>query len=99
MEVREKEKQQNRMRLDKFRKFRKWLMNKEYKTIQVELPRGFMNCGITVNNNFIADTNNNSNWDTLRFPLPKPKHKWHINYYTSESNKINKKIVVLIDRP
>ena len=56
------------------------------RTIEVKLPKGFMNVGITVNNNFIADTNNSANWDTLKFPLP--RGRWSIK-------KIEGKKVVL----
>ena len=72
---------------------------KEYKTIDVEIPIGFMNCGISTCNNFIADTNNSANWDTLNFPLPKPKYKWNISHYKNKGDKFQKKIVVLIDCP
>ncbi len=72
---------------------------KEYKTIDVEIPIGFMNCGISTCNNFIADTNNSTNWDTLIFPLPKPKYKWNISHYKNKGDKFQKKIVVLIDCP
>ena len=49
---------------------------KAYKTIDVEIPIGFMNCGISTCNHFIADTNDSTNWDTIKFPLP--KGKWSI---------------------
>lgn len=58
-----------------------------------------MNCGISTCNNFIADTNNSANWDTLKFPLPKAKHKWNIKCYKGDTNKPEKKTVVLIDCP
>lgn len=41
--------------------------------IEIKLPKGFMNIGITTDNFFIADTNYSKNWDTLKFPLPKGK--------------------------
>lgn len=72
---------------------------KKYKTIDVEIPIGFMNCGISTCNNFIADTNDGANWDTLKFPLPKPKYKWNIKCYKGNINKPEKKTVVLIDCP
>ena len=72
---------------------------REYKTIDVEIPIGFMNCGISTCNNFIADTNNSANWDTLKFPLPKPKYKWNISHYKNKGDNFQKKIVVLIDCP
>lgn len=76
----------------------RWFSRKSNRTIEVEVPNGFMNCSISTCNNFIADTNNSSsNWDTLKFPLPKPKYKWNIKYYKNVGEKFNKKIVVLID--
>ena len=61
------------------------------RTLEIELPKGFMNCGITAKNNFVADTNDSDNWDTLKFPLP--RGKWKIKCY-----KNNNKVVVLIDK-
>jgi len=49
------------------------------KFIEIKIPKGFMNCDVTINNNFIADTNDSENWDTLKFPLP--KGKWSIHSY------------------
>ena len=72
---------------------------KEYKTIDIEIPIGFMNCGISTCNKFFADTNDGANWDTLRFPLPKAKYKWNIKCYKGDVNKPKKKTVVLIDCP
>ena len=78
----------------------RWLSpKKNYKTIDVEIPIGFMNCGVSTCNNFIADTNNSSNWDTLKFPLPKPKYRWNIKCYKGDCDKPEKKTVVLIDKP
>ena len=52
------------------------------KTIDVEIPRGFYNCGVSVDNFFIADTNNTADWKTLKFPLPDPPGEyWSINNY------------------
>lgn len=56
------------------------------KTIQIELPNGFMNVAISNNNYLYADTNNSANWDTLKFPLP--NGEWGIQ-------SINSKIVTL----
>jgi len=39
--------------------------------IVIEMPKGFMNTGISTCNHFIADTNDSTNWDTIKFPLPK----------------------------
>lgn len=67
-------------------------------TIEVEIPIGFMNCGISDSNNFIADTNNSVNYDTLKFPLPKPKYRWNISHYENSGDNLQKKIVVLVDK-
>lgn len=45
-------------------------------TLRIEIPKGFMNAGISTCNHFIADTNDSSNWDTIKLPLP--KGKWSI---------------------
>lgn len=75
------------------------LKNKNtYKTIEVEIPIRFMNCGISVCNHFIADTNDGGNWDTLKFPLPEPQYRWNIKSYKVDINNSNKLIVVLIDK-
>jgi len=80
----------------KFR-FERFLNNIRKKNeIEVQIPKNFMNCGISINNNFIADTNDSQNWDTLSFPLPKPKYKWNI-YSQGFKLHSNKKIVVLTD--
>ena len=60
--------------------------------IKVELPKGFMNVGMSLSNDLIANTNDSSNWDNLRFPLPKPTYKWQIHSYEDDN-----KIVYLID--
>ena len=75
------------------------LFPKNYKTIEVVVPLGFMNCAVSTRNNFIADTNCSSEWDTLRFPLPKPRYKWRIKCYKGDMDKPEKKTVVLIDKP
>jgi hypothetical protein len=64
-------------------------MNKE---IKIELPKGFMNVGISTDNILIADTNDSANWDTISFPLPEPKGTWNILRYEQDF-----KIVVLED--
>lgn len=69
-----------------------------YKTIEVEIPIGFMNCGISVCNHFIAYTNDGGNWDTLKFPLPEPQYRWNIKSYKEDINNPKKLIVVLIDK-
>ena len=76
----------------------RWLSRKSERTIEVEIPKGFMNCNISTCNHFIADTNNSANWDTLKFPLPKPKYKWNVKCYTGDIDKPEKQRVVLIDK-
>jgi hypothetical protein len=61
--------------------------------IKVELPKGFMNVGVSLSNDLIANTNNSKDYDTLRFPLPKPSYKWEIHSYEGDN-----KIVNLIDK-
>lgn len=75
------------------------LFPKNYKTIEIVVPLGFMNYAVSTRNNFIADTNCSSEWDTLRFPLPKPRYKWRIKCYKGDMDKPEKKTVVLIDKP
>ena len=45
-------------------------------TMVIEIPKEFMNTGISTCNHFIANTNDSTNWDTIKFPLP--KGKWSI---------------------
>ena len=69
------------------------------KIIDVFYPNGWSNCGVTISNHFIADTNDSANWDTLKFPLPKPKYKWQIKCYGGTlGEKHNKQFVTLIDK-
>ena len=42
-----------------------------YREIEVTLPSGYMNVGVSANNRLIADTNDSQNWDTLSLPLPR----------------------------
>ena len=44
--------------------------------IVVELPRGFMNCCVSVDGDFVADNNNSADFDRIKFPLP--EGKWGI---------------------
>lgn len=60
-------------------------------TIDILLPKNFMNVGVTVTNHLTADTNDSALWDEIMFPLP--KGKWKIHSY-SENNKL----VTLIDK-
>lgn len=54
--------------------------------IEIKIPKGYMNCGISKDNYFIADTNNSKNWDTIRLPLPVPQftNVWSINHYSDD---------------
>lgn len=70
---------------------------KRERFIYVQIPRNFMNCAITIDNYFIANTNNSSNWDTLKFPLPKPKNKWEIKGYWGDIKKSEINYVKLVD--
>ena len=64
--------------------------------IDIELPKNFMNVGITNNNELVADTNDSANWDSLKFPLP--KGKWRIHSYKAKVDTENKKTILkLID--
>lgn len=74
-------------RIKKIKKIRNQLIRR---TIEIELPKGFMNVGVSTDNYLIADTNDSSNWDTLKFPLP--EGKWVI-----KSNPTGK-IVTLITK-
>ena len=68
---------------------------KPSKVIKVEIPKGFFNCGVSICNHFIADTNNSADWRTLKFPLPKPLgKKWKILRYDIVNDE--KTIVELI---
>ena len=72
---------------------------KDYKTIDIFYPNGWSNCDVTIDNFFIADTNDSVNWDTLKFPLPKPTYKWQIRSYGGTlGEKHNKLFVILIDK-
>jgi len=42
----------------------------------IEIPKEFMNIGISTDNYLFADTNDSANWDTIRFPLP--EGEWSI---------------------
>ncbi len=76
----------------------RWLSQNSERTIEVEIPKGYMNCGVSTCNNFIADTNDSEFWDTLTFPLPKPKYKWNIKCYRVDDDDPEKRTVVLIDK-
>ena len=57
----------------------------------VEIPKGFMNLGVTSTNYLIGNTNDSANWDTFRFPLP--PGDWSIKSYSE-----NKKHVTLFHK-
>jgi len=64
--------------------------------LNIELPKNFMNVGITNNNELVADTNNSAEWDTLKFPLP--RGKWRIHSYKAKlDTQTTKTILKLID--
>ena len=57
------------------------------KELIIEMPKGYMNTEVSICNHFIADTNDSSNWDIIKFPLP--KGKWSIK-------SVEGKVVTLI---
>ncbi len=62
-------------------------MTPKEKELIIEMPKGYMNTEVSICNHFIADTNDSSNWDTIKFPLP--KGKWSIK-------SVEGKVVTLI---
>lgn len=72
-------------------------LKRSQRTIKVEIPRGFFNCGVTTTNLFVSDTNDSNNWDTLSFPLPKPRYRWKIQSYQGNMSDPEKKNVILVD--
>lgn len=58
--------------------------------LTIKLPKGFMNCGVTTDNHFIADTNDSQNWDTLKFPLP--KGEWSIKTNNGDGSVVLSKL-------
>lgn len=56
--------------------------------IEITIPKGFMNCCVTTDNKFVADTNNSADWKTMQIPLPKPKHRWQVNNYSDNFTKV-----------
>ena len=60
---------------------------------KIDIPKGFMNIGVTISNYLIGDTNDSANWDTFEYPLPKPMNKWNIHSYENDG-----RTVVLIDK-
>ena len=64
---------------------------KEEKTngneIEVIIPDGFYNVAVSVDNYLVADTNNSTKWDTMKFPLP--NGVWNIK-------NVSGKVVTLI---
>jgi hypothetical protein len=85
-----------KVRLVRFISFLK--NKKKFKTISVVIPKGWMNCGVSIDNHFISDTNNSVDYDFLKFPLPSANHKWNIKCYLNVNNNSNKQTVVLIDK-
>jgi len=58
----------------------------EFRRLEIEIPIGFCNCRVTHLGHFRADTNDPTNWDEIKFPLPDGKWKIH---------KINGKFIEL----
>jgi lysophospholipid acyltransferase (LPLAT)-like uncharacterized protein len=44
--------------------------------LKITIPINFMNTAVTTDNYFVADTNDSTNWQKLKFPLP--SGKWGI---------------------
>jgi len=63
------------------------------KKLEIKIPKNFMNCAISKSNVFIADTNDCSNSDKLKIPLPTPKIKWQLFKHDIKEN-----IVYLVDK-
>jgi hypothetical protein len=51
--------------------------------IRIELPDNYMNAAVTVNNTFVADTNDSSNWQVIKLPLP--EGKWNLYSISGKS--------------
>lgn len=62
------------------------------KILIIEMPKGYRNIAVTLSNHLVADTNDSTNWDTLKFPLP--KGKWSI--YSTITKK-DKATIILQD--
>jgi hypothetical protein len=62
------------------------VMRRAMKTIEISLPIGFMNCGVTENNTMVADPNSSENWFVIEFPLP--TGKWKIHSYHDNNQKV-----------
>ena len=59
-----------------------------------------MNCGVTTDNHFVADTNDSTAWDTLQFPLPEIDGHWVLACYEeNDSFEVQGKVVVLRYKP
>jgi hypothetical protein len=70
-----------------------------YGKIKIVLPIGYMNCGVSVDNVFISDTNNSAAFDVMSVPLPKPNYQWSIYKYERDADRPEKQTVVLVDMP
>jgi len=62
------------------------------KTISAKIPKGWMNVGISISNNLIADTNNSNGWNDLVIPLP--KGRWQI----AKQCGVDNRTLILIDK-
>lgn len=61
---------------------------REEEELEFVLPKGYFNVGITTDYKYlIADTNDSSNWDQIKIPLP--KGRWVIK------SKIGKCIIII----
>lgn len=56
--------------------------------INIKIPKDFMNCSVTTNNKFVADTNNSNNWDVISFPLPEPEEGFRWAIKSNISNNV-----------
>lgn len=58
--------------------------------INILLPSSLMNCTITKNNYFVADTNNSKNFQQLKIQLP--QGKWSIRSYKYNNILLHRKL-------
>ena len=56
--------------------------------LDIEIPNGFYNVGISIDNFLIADTNNSANWDTIKFPLP--DNNWKVYRVDGKDVRLSK---------
>lgn len=66
-----------------------WINKKqieEQDKLTVKIPLNFMNTAITIDNFFVADTNNSEDFDILKFPLP--EGKWSIYSHAVQKGEV-----------